>query len=219
MTLLGDLAAGRVEGGVLAVPLGSTEQHGPHLRLSTDTEIAIELARRLAAAVERVVVAPAVAYGSSGEHEGFAGTISIGQEALELIIVDVGRSASATFDRIVFISAHGGNADPLRRATRRLLSESRDVLALSPRWSGDAHTGRAETSIMLALRPGQVDLARAKTGNIAPMRELVATLRSGGVRAVSSNGVLGDPAGASVQEVRRLLAAAADDSVAEVSAR
>jgi creatinine amidohydrolase len=219
MTLLGDLAAGRVEGGVLAVPLGSTEQHGPHLRLSTDTEIAIELARRLAAAVERVVVAPAVAYGSSGEHEGFAGTISIGQEALELIIVEVGRSASATFDRIVFISAHGGNADPLRRATRRLLSESRDVLALSPRWSGDAHTGRAETSIMLALRPGQVDLARAKTGNIAPMRELVATLRSGGVRAVSSNGVLGDAAGASVQEVRRLLAAAADDSVAEVSAR
>lgn len=219
MTPLGDLATEDVEGGVLAVPLGSTEQHGPHLPLSTDTEIAIELARRLAVAVDGVVVAPAVAYGSSGEHEGFAGTISIGQEALELIVVELGRSASATFDRIVFISAHGGNAEPLTRATRRLLSESRDVLAWSPRWSTDAHAGRAETSIMLALRPDQVDMARARAGNTAPISKLAATLRSGGVRAVSSNGVLGDPAGASVQEGRRLLAAAVDDLVAEISAR
>ena len=64
---------------LLAVPLGSCEQHGPHLPLDTDTRIAVALADRLAARHAQVVVAPAVAFGSSGEHAGFPGTLSIGQ--------------------------------------------------------------------------------------------------------------------------------------------
>ena len=83
-------------GAVLAVPVGSTEQHGPHLPLSTDTDIAVALVERLAARRHDVVAAPAVAYGSSGEHAGFAGTLSIGREATELLLVELGRSASAT---------------------------------------------------------------------------------------------------------------------------
>jgi len=61
-------------GALLAVPLGSTEQHGPHLPLATDTDIAVALCRRLAAARDDVLIAPTVAYGSSGEHAGFPGT-------------------------------------------------------------------------------------------------------------------------------------------------
>ena len=61
---------------------GSTEQHGPHLPLSTDTDIALALADALAARRPDVVVAPALPYGASGEHAGFPGTLSIGHEAL-----------------------------------------------------------------------------------------------------------------------------------------
>ena len=60
-----------VAGALLAIPVGATEQHGPHLPLSTDTAIAAKLAELLAGRLEEVVVAPALAYGSSGEHDGF----------------------------------------------------------------------------------------------------------------------------------------------------
>ena len=61
-------------------------------------------------------MAPAVPYGSSGEHAGFAGTLSIGQQALELLVLELGRSATDTFDHVLFVSAHGGNAAAVMRA-------------------------------------------------------------------------------------------------------
>ena len=203
---------------MLAVPIGSTEQHGPHLPLSTDTDIAVALAGALAHARPTVAVAPALPYGSSGEHEGFAGTLSIGQEALELALVELCRSASATFERILLINAHGGNAEPLDRAQRRLRGEGRDVRAWAPSWAGDAHAGRTETSLMLALAPEHVRRDEAGAGNVAPVAELLPRLRAGGVRAVSPNGVLGDPAGASAEEGRELLRAASEELVAMVDA-
>jgi mycofactocin precursor peptide peptidase len=214
---LGDLtwpqAETRAPGALLAVPVGATEQHGPHLPLSTDTDIAVALADALARDWPGAVAAPAIAYGSSGEHKGFPGTISVGRKALELVLVELGRSATATFERLVFVSTHGGNADVVTRAVRRLRAESRAVLAWSPSWSGDAHAGRVETSIMLALDPGRVDLSRAESGNIAPLTELLPALRTGGIQAVSANGVLGDPTGASAEEGIQLLASATADLV------
>jgi creatinine amidohydrolase len=123
-------------GTVLAVPVGATEQHGPHLPMSTDTDIAVALAQRLARRVADVVVAPAVAFGSSGEHQGFPGTLSIGQEALELLLVELVRSAALTFPHILLVSGHGGNAQPLIRAVRRLRWEGRCVLACHPASAG-----------------------------------------------------------------------------------
>ena len=85
---------------VLIVPVGSTEQHGPHLPLDTDTRIASAVAgaaaTRLAAGADgrQFMVAPAVAYGASGEHQGFPGTVSIGSAALELVLLEFGRSVS-----------------------------------------------------------------------------------------------------------------------------
>jgi creatinine amidohydrolase len=198
-------------GAVLAVPVGSTEQHGPHLPLSTDTDIAAALVERLAARRRDVVAAPAVAYGSSGEHAGFAGTLSIGREATELLLVELGRSASATFAAVVLVSAHGGNRVPVEHAERRLRAEGRRVLAVFPRWPGDAHAGRVETSLMLALHPDRVRRERAEAGATAPIDELMPRLLAGGVRPVSANGVLGDPAGADAAEGRRLLDRAVDE--------
>jgi len=224
---LGDLTWPEAErlaaaGAMLAVPVGSTEQHGPHLPLSTDTDVAVALASRLAVRRGDVVVAPPVGYGSSGEHAGFAGTISIGQEAVELMLVELGRSAAETFGHILFISAHGGNSEPVRRAVARLRAESWDVLLWIPdRTAGtapaDAHAGRAETAIQLALDPGRVRAGLAERGNRTPIAELMPVLRTAGVRAASRNGVLGDPADASAAEGAALLEALTADLLAAVA--
>jgi mycofactocin system creatininase family protein len=205
-------------GAVLAVPLGSTEQHGPHLPLSTDTDVAVAVATRLAVARPDVLVAPVVAYGSSGEHAGFAGTLSIGQEALELVVVELGRSAGDTFAHVLFVSAHGGNAEAVTRAVRTLRSESRDVALYQPRWRGDAHAGFTETSLLLHLHPGLVAPGRAEPGETRPLAEVLPALRAGGVAAVSPNGVLGDPTGASAQAGADVLAGLVATLVDQVAA-
>jgi creatinine amidohydrolase len=190
---------------VLAVPLGATEQHGPHLPLGTDTAIAVELCRRLAEREPRVLVAPAVPYGSSGEHAGFPGTLSIGRAAVELLVVELVRSADA-FAGVVLVSGHGGNLEALGAAVRLLRSEGRRVLAWLPDGPpDDSHAGRTETSVMLRLAAGQVVLAAAEPGDTTPLSGLLPRLRQGGVAAVSPNGVLGDPTGASADEGERIL--------------
>lgn len=196
------------------MPLGATEQHGPHLPLSTDTDVATALAARLAARRDDVDVAPPVPYGASGEHAGFPGTLSIGQAALELLLVELVRSATATWSRVLLLSAHGGNAEPVRRAVTQLRAESRDVRAWSPSLPGDAHAGRVETSLQLALSPARVRLGDAAAGATAPVAELLPALRAGGVAAVSSNGVLGDPAGADAALGGQLLERAVEDLLA-----
>jgi mycofactocin system creatininase family protein len=193
---------------VLVVPLGATEQHGPHLPLSTDTEIATALAERLAAARGDVVVAPAVPYGASGEHQGFPGTLSIGTAATRALIVELVRSATITWPRVLLLNAHGGNHEALLGAVDLLHSEGRDVRAWWPTWSGDAHAGHTETSLMLAIRPSSVRLSLAAAGAGEPVGALIGRLRAGGVAAVSPNGVLGDPAGASAEHGHALLAEA-----------
>ncbi|MET7773248.1 mycofactocin biosynthesis peptidyl-dipeptidase MftE [Nocardia sp. NPDC005366] len=192
-------------GVILAVPLGATEQHGPHLPLSTDTDIAVALCAGLAERRPDILVAPALPYGSSGEHAGFAGTLSIGQAALELVLIELCRSATETFDRILLVSGHGGNLEPLRRAETLLRAESRDVRGYFPRYEGDPHAGRAETALMLALRPNAVRAGRTEPGDTRALAEVLPLLRAGGVRAVSPNGVLGDPTGATAEAGTALL--------------
>jgi mycofactocin system creatininase family protein len=212
ITALAELAWPEIEqraagGAMLAIPLGSTEQHGPHLPLSTDTDIASALCARLAQQRGDVLVAPPVPYGSSGEHAGFAGTLSIGQAATEQVIVELVRSATETFHHVLLVSAHGGNAEPAGRAVATLRSESRHVLLFQPRWDGDAHAGRTETALQLLLHPWLVAYERATPGETRPIAELLPELRDRGVRAVSPTGVLGDPVGASSAEGREVFEA------------
>ena len=112
----------------LIVPLGSTEQHGPHLPLDTDTRIADAVARGVAERLDGDwLLAPALGYGASGEHEGFPGTVSIGTAALQLLLVEFGRSASSWASRLVFVNGHGGNVEAVAGATTLLREEGRDV--------------------------------------------------------------------------------------------
>lgn len=208
----------RAGGSVLAVPLGSTEQHGPHLPIGTDSAVAVALVDRLAAARPDVLVAPLLPYGSAGEHAAFPGTLSIGAEALELVIVELVRSADA-FAGVVLVSGHGGNAAPLAAAVATLRAEGRDVMAWTPRVpDGDAHAGRTETSLLLALAPESVRVEAAEPGDVRPLAAVIGELRRGGVISVSANGVLGDPTGASGEEGLRLLDGLAADLLADVEA-
>lgn len=217
---LSRLTSPSVPGGVtLLIPLGSTEQHGPHLPLGTDTLVATALCDRLAASRLDVVVAPALPYGSSGEHAGFPGTLSIGQEALESVVVELVRSAADVFVGVFLVSGHGGNREALSRAVARLTAEGRRVRVWEPRVpGGDAHAGHTETSLLLALDPRAVRADRVEAGATEPLAELMPALRAGGVRAVSGNGVLGDPRGASAAEGERVLEALTADLAAAVDA-
>jgi creatinine amidohydrolase len=212
-----DLAASAAST-LLVVPVGSTEQHGPHLPFGTDTDVATALAQRLAGLRDDVVVAPAIPYGSSGEHRAFAGTLSIGAAAIELVVLELIRSADA-FGGVVIVSGHGGNAAPLTAAVSTSRREGRRALLWHPRVpGGDAHAGRTETSLMLALRPDVVRASDAEPGDVRTLDTLLPVLVERGVAAVSPNGVLGDPTGATADEGEALLAQLTDDLASTVAA-
>jgi creatinine amidohydrolase len=204
---------GVVPAPILLVPVGSTEQHGPHLPTATDTIIAEELAGRTVHRTDGLMIGPTIAVSASGEHQGFAGTLSIGVEVMVAMIVELVRSADWAAG-VVLVNGHGGNHEALTRAVDTLTAERRPVLCWSPTWPqrrdggpADLHAGRIETSMMLAIDPGLVRLERAVAGPDATIDEL----RERGVRSVSPTGVLGDPDGASGGEGERFIAAFVDD--------
>ena len=180
------------------VPVGATEQHGPHLPLSTDTVIATTVAQQVGGPTSRLV-SPAIPFNSSGEYPGFPGVFSVGTRVLTEMIIELTRSLTLWAGEIVFVNGHGGNVGALRTAVETLRAQGHDVRWLPCAVPGDAHAGYTETSIMLHLAPGDVAPTEAVAGNVEPLPELMDRLRRNGVRAVSPNGVLGDPAGASAR--------------------
>lgn len=209
---------------LLLVPLGSTEQHGPHLPFTVDAAVASAVTR---VAGERLgaVVAPVLAYGSSGEHQQFAGTLSIGRDALRLLLVELVRSARTWASRVVLVNGHGGNAPVLSEVVPSLRAEGHDVAWLGlgvPSGSAptsapsDAHAGRTETALMLHLAPEAVGPFDDVAGSTVPLAELMPALRAGRLRETSPSGVLGDPRGATAAWGAELFAHLVDHVVARV---
>lgn len=235
---LGDLTWNELDGlaPVLLVPLGSCEQHGPHLPLRTDTIIATALAGRAVAALRdhgmAVLTAPAIEVTASGEHEGFPGTLSIGTDAMTMLLVELVRSADWS-DGVVFVNGHGGNLDAVTAATAVATAEARRVLTWWPPTVGpepgpetepatgrraalDLHAGHIETSILLALDPDLVRTDPSEVAAVALDDHGLRRLRSEGVAPVSPTGVLGDPRTASAASGAALLDRWVEDLVGSV---
>ena len=208
----------------LIIPVGSTEQHGPHLPLDTDTRIAAAVARGVAERLAEAdhdsgwMLAPPIGYGASGEHESFPGTVSIGTSALRLLLVEFGRSAASWARRLVFVNGHGGNVEALAAAAALLRYEGRDVGWCSCSVeNADAHAGHTETSVLLHISPDDVRIDERVPGNCAPLAELLPAMRSGGVAAVSELGVLGDPTTATATDGERLFAEMVDGCAGRIA--
>jgi mycofactocin system creatininase family protein len=176
--------------------------------LDTDTRIASAVATSVAEQLGgNWLIAPAISYGASGEHQGFPGTVSIGTAALQLLLVEYGRSACEWASRLVFVNGHGGNVSAVAKATALLRDEGRDAAWCACSVPGaDAHAGHTETSVLLHISPEAVHADEWVPGNVAPLSDLMPRLRNGGVAAVSPVGVLGDPTTATAAEGTRIFA-------------
>lgn len=160
--------------GVALIPVGSTEQHGPHLPTKTDAflaeKIAIDAAKKNPTAS---FVMPPVSYGYNEHHLDFPATIHINHETLIRFVIDIGKSLSHHgVSKIILVNGHGSNMAPMEIAARRITLESNalcaslDYLAITPEVfqlleGEDAHAGEIETSLMLYLDPENVDMSKA----------------------------------------------------------
>ena len=162
--------------GLLVLPVGATEQHGPHLPVGTDSMGAEHVARSAAATVADrfpVAVAPTLWYGSSPHHIPFGGTMSLTAGTFLSVLMDIGRSiARASFRRLFIVNGHGGNHELIGLAARDLALEEGVEVAACSWWHLAAeglaaagareigrlpgHAGAFETSVVLALEPSLV---------------------------------------------------------------
>ncbi|MFB9963926.1 creatininase family protein [Sinosporangium siamense] len=220
------IAAGCTTAVVVA---GSTEQHGPHLPTFTDSYQAHAIGERFAERIGALLAAP-IPVGCADHHLAFPGTISLP----EPVLIDIVEAYAASlflggFTRVVVFSTHGGNFGPLERGTdrlrERLESPGRRVVVLSDLnayvagytaaltqaglpISALPHAEAAETSIILAVHPELVKMELAEPGftGEVPLEKLV----SDGLAAVTPNGVLGDPRGATAEIGEECLANVVD---------
>lgn len=189
------------------LPIGSTEQHGPHAPVGTDTIIAraiVEAADGESAA--NSVVLPPLPVGVAPYHGHFPGTLSVSPETLRSYVRDVLESLSASsVETVVFVNGHGGNGDTLAHLGREVTESSANDLA-AYRWEWmravDDHVGHAgelETAVLLYLCPGEV--GEPVVGDALEWDDTI----DGGVihqftEEFSENGAVGDATGATAEQ-------------------
>ena len=215
----------------VVIPLGSCEQHGPHLPLCVDTlqvtAIAEEAEKRLG---DRVLALPALWLGSSHHHKDFPGTVSVlpslYSETIKSIAIGI---LEAGFRRVLFLNGHGGNKVPAAQALSELVCENEKAddayLLLSTWWElgGDAiaegmetegisHACEYETSLILALRPELVVMREIREGKMTLDNEWVKSEGLGGrvamfrrFRRLTAAGSMGKPSKATADKGKRIL--------------
>jgi len=208
---LGDLTWKEVEGYLkqrrdIVLPFGSVEEHGPHLPLSTDGDIANAVAEELSRR-KGVLVAPVVWYGVCNTTRAYPGTITASFDSFKSYVADLLRSLkSSGFEKVYVVSGHlgGSHVCALKEASRGLELEvlfldlravkSDDILETKP-----FHACEAETSLMLHLHPDKVDMSKAVDEEI----ELEEFSMTASVKHTES-GVWGTPTRATREKGKRL---------------
>jgi creatinine amidohydrolase len=206
------------------LPVGSTEQHGPHAPLGTDAYHAETVAEAGADAYDDdVVVAPTVPVGVAAEHRAFDGTLWVSPDTFREYVRDVvGSLAHHGFDRVVVVNGHGGNVPALEEATA-MVSRHDDAYAVPFTWFeavGDhgsemGHGGPLETALLRATRPSLVREDRAETAHEGASEGWGDWVPGTGTNLAhdsdefTDNGVVGDPGAGDVALGEELLETAA----------
>ena len=222
------------KGKVPLIPVGSTEQHGPHLPTKTDAFIAYEICKSTAQEIpEDALVMPPVNYGYNEHHLDFPATIHIDHETLIRFVIDIGKSlAHHGFKKIVIVNEHGSNTAPMEIAGRRITLETQSLCAsltcesIAPEAfklleAEDAHGGDLETSEMLYLAPDLVDMKKAVRDWDLPQSNFIKygiepgdtsfAVAGGGVQfmdwwsRMSKTGIVGDPTRATAEKGKKVL--------------
>lgn len=216
-----DVAA--AEADLALLPVGSTEQHGPHAPLGTDATTAEAVAEAGAEAADReVAVAPTVDVGISEEHRHFPGTLWVSADTFRAYVRETAESlAFHGFDRIVLVNGHGGNTAALREVAARLTRE-RDAYAVPFTWFEAVdvevpmgHAGGRETALLREVAPETVREDRIE-GAAADASDRWGDWASGVNLAhdtgeFTENGVVGDPREGTAELGERMLGEAAEE--------
>lgn len=224
--------ARRIEDGALAVlALGACEQHGAHLPLTTDSDMAHGVSKRLAEELDALLLPP-IAYGDAWTASAYPGTISISPRTLQAMMEDIGHELLRMgVQGLVIVNGHFGNREPMLLAARALATAGLPVCHLDypglerlageicdsqPAGPGFYHADEVETAIMLAVAPEGVDMERAEpsypdfpqTFGSEPMQ----------FRDFNPSGVFGDPRPATAAKGEALIAGILGESLRIVSA-
>jgi len=219
------------------VPVGSTEQHGPHAPLATDVLIPVEVARRVAPRIG-ALVAPPVSYALSYPHVGFTGVVNIRIPTFMALVEDLCAAlAAAGFRRIVFLNGHYDNTYAIAYACASVLGQLPPGTTAFPvnYWDGmtpaeaaeffdpsnGLHANKGETSAVLAIDEGLVDMALAnaefppfpEVASPAPVHTAFFFSAPGSVHRATVSGTWGDARGASAEFGERYLAVVTDATI------
>ena len=199
---------------VAIIPIGSIEQHGPHLPISTDSDIVTEIAKRLAE-IQGYLLLPTLTYGVSFEHAPFF-NLSIKESTLRIILIDLCVSLLANnINTIFIINGHHGNVKSIKNIDKKIrkISKNRIKIYSLSYWNFMErefdHAGFVETSLMLAISKN-VKMKLAKKGLITDgmtKKEInkLGKLANQSFPKATKNGIWGDPRKASKKEGKIIL--------------
>jgi creatinine amidohydrolase len=202
-----EIEAGLKENRTVILPIGATEEHGPHLPIYTDTVQAIEVAREVARR-HGIFLAPPVHYGVCRSTRRFPGTITVSHDGLRAYVHDILLSFHESgFRNVLILTGHAGGQHmaALEEACQMAVEERDFRVSLVSLFdlidpaaveaSGDGHAGEIETSLMMKIRS---DLVKGKPERHFPMRSRFLVMRD--VRHLMGNGIMGDPSRASPEK-------------------
>jgi creatinine amidohydrolase len=199
---------------VAVLPIGSFEQHGAYLPLTTDTVIAATIAEAVAAA-HPVLHLPPITISCSHEHDAWPGTVSISATTLAAVVRDVADSLRRSgIGRLVLVNGHGGNyvlSNVVQEAgggmalfpAMEAWGRARSAAGMTTPADADMHAGELETSLLLHAHPDLVRPGYASSDHRADDREHLLTH---GMTAYTESGVVGAPSLASAEKGRDALA-------------